>query len=228
MSYEPKEHPQNATPAAYPVPDYTPQPQVYQNVQPQQPILVYTVPSTLAPPPATCCMCIPLKAGAMIIAFLMTIYYGYCGIPLLLVAPRLLDYDHIAGVIAIVFGVLYVSIATVSIFGFVGILCERLDWVSRFVRLYFIGCCIWLAVEITGVILAATGMNSTNGADVFVQTDITVWIIWVAIMVVALAFQYYFWRALVSYERLLTQQHQGFDGAVPAGGARVANDIALV
>ncbi|KAG0341732.1 hypothetical protein BG005_002884 [Podila minutissima] len=173
-------------------------------------------------------MCIPLKAGAVIIAFLTTVYYGYCGIPLLLVAPRLLDYDHLDGVIAIVFGVLYVSIATVSIFGFVGILRERLGWVSRFVRLYFIGCCIWLTVEITGVILTATRMNSAYGADVLGQAGITTWIIWVAIMVVALALQYYFWRALVSYERLLTQQHQGFDGAVPAGGARVANDVALV
>ncbi|KAG0085015.1 hypothetical protein BGZ93_009782 [Podila epicladia] len=229
MSYEPKEQAHNTTPTAYSAPDNTHQPQVYQYVPPLQPVVVYTVPSTVAPQPATCCMCFSLKTGSMIIAFLTTINYGYCGIPLLLASPELLRFDnHVFGIIAIVFGLLYVGIATVSIFGFVGILRERLDWVSRFVRWYFIGCCIWLAVEITGAILAATGVTNTYGAEAFGYAGITAWIIWVAIMVVVLALQYYFWRTLVLYEQLLKQQNQGYDGAMPAGSAGVANDVAMV
>ncbi|KAF9317387.1 hypothetical protein BG003_000844 [Podila horticola] len=237
MSYEPKEH--NASPA-YPVPESIPQPQVYQYVQPQQPTLVYT-PATVTPIPVTgsgrgltgklpqltnCCMCFPLQTGAMIIAFLMTIYYGYCGIPLLIAAPHLIYFGSSLGAaVAIIFGILYVAIAVLSVFGFVGILRERLVWVSRFVKWYFVGCCIWLTLEILGVILAATG--ASNYSYSFSQAGITAWILWLVLLAVALAFQYYFWCALVSYERVLKQQSQRFDGTVPAG-AHVAKDDAMV
>ncbi|KAG0031226.1 hypothetical protein BGZ81_001577 [Podila clonocystis] len=239
MSYEPKE--QHSAPAAHPVPEDTPQPQVYQYVQPQQPTLVYTVPSTVTPIPvtgsgrgltgklpqlATCCMCFPLQTGAMIIAFLMTIYYAYCGIPLLLAAPTLIAHGSaLFSAIAIVFGVLYVGIATLSIFGFVGILRERLDWVSRFVRWYFIGSCIWLALEILGAILTAVGSSSYS--DAFSHGSVAAWVLWFVILMVALAFQYYFWCALVSYERVLKQKNQSFDGTVPADGAHAAKDVSM-
>ncbi|KAF9391306.1 hypothetical protein CPB97_006957 [Podila verticillata] len=224
---------------------YQPQqePQVYKYVQPQQPTFAYTdaqptataIPvgsdrfMSKAPQLATCCMCIPLRAGALIISFLLFVYYCYMGISNLSHAINFFNYmsyrhDTTVAVVYLIFAVLFLSIAIAAAFGFVGIYQERLDRVRMFVRLYVVSVCIWILLEIIYVILNAVGRDYY--ADSYAY-GVSMWAIWVAIFLVCLFFQIYFGCALVSYRRILQQRNETFDGTTPANGTYVAQDVAM-
>lgn len=123
--------------------------------------------------------------------------------------------------IGVVLATLFLCIAIAAAFGFVGICQERLDRVRMFVRLYYVSVCIWILLEVAGAILGSVVVNSYEHGD-------TVWILWVAIFMVCLCLQIYFGRALVSYQRVLQQRSETFDGTTPANGAYVTQDVAMV
>ncbi|KAF9215432.1 hypothetical protein BGZ59_001372 [Podila verticillata] len=241
MSSEP-EKPVNHSPTSPPVDGtsthYQPQqePQVYKYTQPQQPTFTYTdaqptataIPvgpdrfMSNAPQLATCCMCIPLRAGVLIISFLLFVYYCYMGISNLRIGINWFnhepyDLDTTSATIGIIISILFLFIAIAAAFGFVGIYQERLDRVRMFVRLYFVSVCIWILVEIAGAILNGVANNY----------DTSFWIIWVVLFAVCLFFQIYFGSVLGSYHRILQQRSETFDGTTPANGTYVAQDVTM-
>ncbi|KAG0341731.1 hypothetical protein BG005_002883 [Podila minutissima] len=169
-----------------------------------------------------CCLCFPLHTGAMLIAFLLIIFYGWCG--LVLVA-----FSTFAGwysAIMIVFGVLYLGIATVSVFGFAGIYKERVDWVDRFIKMYVIGSIVWFGLEIVSIIIQY--IHCSNYIFCFGVN----WVGFAITLIFGSLFQYYFACCLVSYQRVLHHRIESFDGnsnvvIAPGGVPYVQKDVAL-
>ncbi|KAI1320463.1 hypothetical protein EDD11_000848 [Mortierella claussenii] len=136
---------------------------------------------------AHCCCCLPLHTGALIIAALMTIYYGYCGIALF-AAGGLAGGVFIA---YIIIGILYIAIAIVSGYGFMGIYQENPTFVDRFIKMFIIGSLVWLALQILYMIIVVA-----SGIALF-------WVSWIVQIIVSGGLQYFFCVCLVSYQRVL-------------------------
>ncbi|KAF8986608.1 hypothetical protein BGZ52_008465 [Haplosporangium bisporale] len=225
--------------------------QMQQPMQMQQPVqgqanVVYTTSQAVAAPAVTtipistggtgltrnmpqfenCCLCFPLHTGAMIITFLMVIFYGYCGLALIIDGTYFGWYNAVM----IVLGILYLGVAVVSGFGFAGIYKERMDWVDRFVKMYVIGSICWLVLEIIEIIIQVVWVNNLNRYAYFVYT--VPWVGWAITLIIGGLFQYYFACCLVSYQRLLHHKMEAFDGqsnvVIASGGVPyVQKDIAM-
>ncbi|KAG0089604.1 hypothetical protein BGZ93_009781 [Podila epicladia] len=172
-----------------------------------------------------CCLCFPLHTGAMIISFLMLIFYGWCG--LMLVA-----FSSFAGwysAVLIIFGVLYLGIAVISAFGFAGIYKERVDWVDRFIKMFVIGSIVWFVLEILSVIIQYIYYSNYSGYYIYFGVN---WVGFALTLIIGGLFQYYFACCLVSYQRVLHHRIESFDGnsnvIMAAGGVPyVQKDIAM-
>ncbi|KAG0348868.1 hypothetical protein BG004_003912 [Podila humilis] len=184
-----------------------------------------------------CCLCFPLHTGAMIIAFLMVIFYGYCGLVLVAFSP-IGAYSYSGGnaysIILIVIGICYLAIACVSAFGFAGVYKERVDWVDRFISMYIIGSFVWLLLEIIEIIMLVVYFNGFRSYSYGYYYSVGPnWVAWAIIMVIGIAFQYYFGCCLVSYQRVLHHRVASFDGqtttviATSGGNTFVQKDIAM-
>ncbi|KAF9424633.1 hypothetical protein BGZ94_008017 [Podila epigama] len=214
-------------------------------VQQQQPNVVYTT-ATATPAAVTtipvsgngrgltgkmpqldnCCLCFPLHTGAMIIAFLMFIFYGYCGLALIAFG----SFSGTYGTILLVVGILYLAVAGISIYGFVGIYKENVEWVDKYVKMFLIGSLIWLILEIISIILQVVYYNSV--ASCYAGYCYSVGVNWAGVIIVLIlgvGLQYYFCVALVSYQRILHSRVESLDGNVSVvnGGTYVAKDIPL-
>ncbi|KAF8930323.1 hypothetical protein BGZ58_008330 [Dissophora ornata] len=142
-----------------------------------------------------CCLCFPLHTGAMIIAILMFIFYGYCGLILFL------DGSYYGGyaTISIILGILYIVVAVVSAYGFVGIYKEEPMWVDRFIRMFVIGSIAWAVLYVVQIII--TAVNYSNYSYYY-----DIGLNWAAIIIeflISAFFQFYFCVCLVSYQRIL-------------------------
>ncbi|KAG0048909.1 hypothetical protein BGZ83_006203 [Gryganskiella cystojenkinii] len=136
-----------------------------------------------------CCVVVPLHTGAMIISFLMTVFYGYCGLALLTSSI----FHGVYSVLLIIVGILYLFIAVASGYGFVGIYKEELIWVDRFINFYVIGSIVWAVLQLIQVIIMGIAYH-TGGS----------WVVsWIVTFLIGFAFQYYFCCCLVSYQRAL-------------------------
>ncbi|KAG0315355.1 hypothetical protein BGZ99_007509 [Dissophora globulifera] len=135
-----------------------------------------------------CCACLPLHTGAMVVAFIMFIFYGWCGLGLILGGSEIGGY----GAFAIVIGVLYILVAVVSLYGLIGIYKEEVAWVDRFVRMFVIGSLVWVVLYIIEIIVLAT----QYGAYI-------AWGSTIVQLILGFLFQYYFCICLVSYQRVL-------------------------
>ncbi|KAF9434747.1 hypothetical protein BGZ76_007514 [Entomortierella beljakovae] len=146
-----------------------------------------------------CCLAVPLHTGALIIAFLMFIYYGYCGLALL-VSGSFSGGIYIA---FIIIGIVFLLIAVISGYGFMGIYKEEPLWVDRFIKFYLIGSVVWLLLEI--VYMA-----------IYASYGFFPWAGWIVQIIIAGAFQYYFCVCLVSYQRVLHARVNGGEKIVMA------------
>ncbi|KAF9317388.1 hypothetical protein BG003_000845 [Podila horticola] len=177
-----------------------------------------------------CCLCFPLHTGAMIISFLMVIFYGYCG--LVLVAFG--SFTGWYSAILICFGVLYLGVAVVSAFGFAGVYKERVDWVDRFIKMYIIGSIVWLVLQILSIIIEVIYYNQLSNSYAgyyYVSVGVN-WVGFAITFVIGGLFQYYFACCLVSYQRMLHHRIESFDGQsnvimAPGGVSYVQKDIAM-
>ncbi|KAF8975939.1 hypothetical protein BGZ46_008709, partial [Entomortierella lignicola] len=187
-----------------------PQPQQAYFAQPQPQPATYVVTETTSELPVVtggdgkgltgkmqqvdvCCFFIPLHTGAMIITFLMFIYYGYCGLALLL--DGTVSGGAFVGLI--IFGIIYLLIAIVSFYGLAGIYKEEPAWVDRFIKMYVIGSILWVVLEIIDMII-------------FVAAGYVFgWAGWVVQLIILGALQYYFCVCLVSYQRVLHARVNG-------------------
>ncbi|KAF9916476.1 hypothetical protein BX616_003651 [Lobosporangium transversale] len=133
-----------------------------------------------------CCLCFPLHTGALIIAAVMTIYYGYLGI-------NLFSWGIFVGVYIsyIIFGVIYIMIAVVSGYGFVGIYKENPVFVDRFIKMFIVCSIIWFALNLLQMIILVANGFYLN------------WAWWIVNLLIAGLLQYYFCVCLVSYQRVL-------------------------
>ncbi|KAF9361171.1 hypothetical protein BGX26_005265 [Mortierella sp. AD094] len=143
-----------------------------------------------------CCFFLPLHTGAMVIAFLMTIYYGYCGLILLVGG----SFTGGVAIGLIILGIFYLLVAIVSGYGFAGIYKEEPMWVDRFIRMYLIGSILWLVLEI---IYMAILVSYYNSFDSQYFTYSFPWASWIVQIILAGGLQYYFCICLVSYQRVL-------------------------
>ncbi|KAF9366221.1 hypothetical protein BGX34_005147 [Mortierella sp. NVP85] len=142
-----------------------------------------------------CCFCLPLHTGALIIAGVMVIYYGYCG----LVLVTFSSYSS-AFIIFLIIGILYLIIALVSAYGFAGILKQNVELVDRFVKM-FIGCFIlWALLYIVKIIIYAS-------YGLFVP-----WAGFIVELIISGVCQYYFTVCLVSYQRVLHARVDSWKG----------------
>ncbi|KAG0370516.1 hypothetical protein BC939DRAFT_106578 [Gamsiella multidivaricata] len=141
----------------------------------------------------TCCMCFPLHTGALIIAALMFIFYGYCGLVLLLAS----GYSGGIFVGLIIIGIFYLLVAVVSGYGFAGIYKEQPLWVDKFIRFYLIGSVVWFVFEVLEMILRVVYINQ------YIYYGGFPWAAWIIQLILASLFQYYFCVCLVSYQRVL-------------------------
>ncbi|KAG0036485.1 hypothetical protein BGZ82_004143 [Podila clonocystis] len=245
QSYYPPTDMQSPPPQHQPV--YYAQQPVQQQIQ--QPNVVYTTAQAVEAPAVTtipasgngrgltgrmhqfdeCCLCFPLHTGAMIISFLMVIFYGYCG----LVLVAFSSFSGWYSAVLIVFGVLYLGVAVISAFGFVGVYKERVDWVDRFIKMYIIGSIVWLVLEILSIIIQVVYYSNLNKYVGYYYTYVGVnWVAFAITLVIGILFQYYFACCLVSYQRMLHHRIESFDGhsniiEAPGGVAYVQKDIAM-
>ncbi|KAK3816376.1 MAG: hypothetical protein J3Q66DRAFT_342354, partial [Benniella sp.] len=142
-----------------------------------------------------CCFCLPLHTGALIIAGVMVIYYGYCG----LVLVTLSSYSS-AFIIFLIIGILYLIIALVSAYGFAGILKQNVELVDRFIKM-FIGCfIIWALLYIVKIIIYAS------------YGILVPWAGFIVDIIISGVCQYYFCVCLVSYQRVLHARVDSWKG----------------
>ncbi|KAF9186690.1 hypothetical protein BGZ51_009812 [Haplosporangium sp. Z 767] len=147
-----------------------------------------------------CCLCFPLHTGAMIIAFLLVIFYGYCGLALLIAS----GYSGWYSAVLIILGILYLLIAFVSAYGFAGIYKEEPTWVDRFIKMFLIGSLVWALLEIVEMAIMVIWYNNLcSGYVSYYYSCGFPWAGWIIIFILGLGFQYYFCCCLVSYQRVL-------------------------
>lgn len=153
-----------------------------------------------------CCLCFPLHTGAMIIAALMFIFYGYCGLVLVVSG----SYSGWYSGVLIVVGVLYLLVALISAYGFAGVYKEETFWVDRFVKFYVIGSLVWFILEFVQMIILVVYYNnqtytySYGGYTYTYETNVGFpWAGWIVTLIIGTAFQFYFCACLVSYQRVL-------------------------
>ncbi|KAF9112183.1 hypothetical protein BGX27_003816 [Mortierella sp. AM989] len=149
-----------------------------------------------------CCFFLPLHTGAMIIAFIMTIYYGYCGLGLLL----LQGISGFYSIILIIFGILFLLVAVVSAYGCVGIYKEEPTWVNRFIKWFLVGSIVWFILEIVYMIVLVIYYKNISDSFDNRYYDYSIsfpWAAWIVQMIFAGIIQYYFCVCLVSYQRVL-------------------------
>ncbi|KAF9957952.1 hypothetical protein BGZ72_001124 [Mortierella alpina] len=159
-----------------------------------------------------CCLCFPLHTGAMIIAALMFIFYGYCGLALLVGG----GYLGAFGAIMIVIGILYLLVALISAYGFAGIYKEEPFWVDRFIKFYLIGSLIWIVLELVEMIILVIYYNkyfsnSYCSYSYCVKVGFP-WAAWIVTFIIGAGFQYYFCCCLVSYQRVLHARLNDLNG----------------
>ncbi|KAF9998612.1 hypothetical protein BGZ80_009312 [Entomortierella chlamydospora] len=145
-----------------------------------------------------CCFFLPLHTGALVIAFLMTIYYGYCGIVLLAGGT----FTGGVAIGLIILGILYLLVAIVSGYGFVGIYKEQPLWIDRFIRMYLVGSIMWLVLEFIYMIIVVATYSQYYWYSF-------PWASWIIQIIICGGLQYYFCICLVSYQRVL---HARVDG----------------
>ncbi|KAG0265444.1 hypothetical protein BG011_004664 [Mortierella polycephala] len=147
-----------------------------------------------------CCICFPLHTGAMIIAFLLVIFYGYCGLVLLVSS----SYSGWYSAVVIVLGIIYLLIAFCSAYGFAGIYKEEPAWVDRFIKMFLIGSLLWALLEIIEMIILVVWYNKLCNSYVSQYFSCGFpWASWIIIFILGAGFQYYFCCCLVSYQRAL-------------------------
>ncbi|KAG0211320.1 hypothetical protein BGX28_008143 [Mortierella sp. GBA30] len=233
--YYPQPSPQPVQQQAYYAQSPQPQPQVLQQPQVfEQPTAVYTTQNVATEPPVVikgsgrgltgklpqvenCCLCFPLHTGGMIIAAVMFIFYGVCGLILLTAGAYAGGY----AAVAIVIGILYLLVALISAYGFMGIYKEEAFWVDRFIKFFLIGSLIWLILEIGQLILGIISVNNACSAARYYGYSCSFnWAGWIIPFIIGVFFQYYFCCCLVSYQRVLHARLNDLNGGTftTAGG----------
>ncbi|KAK3831712.1 MAG: hypothetical protein JOS17DRAFT_126889 [Linnemannia elongata] len=165
-----------------------------------------------------CCGFIPLHTGAMIIAICMVIFYGAFGIVLLASGTFIGWYNTVF----IILGILYLGVAAISVYGFLGAHREDLRMVNVFVKFYVIGSFIWAIIQI--IQMAISVAYYANWCSGFSRYGISCgfnWAGWIIPFLIGLGLQYYFCCCLVSYQRVLTAKLGGGDVEGGQGGKTI-------
>ncbi|KAF9930554.1 hypothetical protein FBU30_000343 [Linnemannia zychae] len=154
----------------------------------------------------TCCGFIPLNTGAMIIAALMVIFYGWCGLALIVVS----SWSGWYFILTALLGFFYLIVALFSIYGFIGVYQRNLQYVNNFVFFFVIGSIIWAILEIVQMIMGAVYYaDARKYCYDYYYCPSFGWVTWVITFIIGGAFQYYFCCCLVSYQRVLTAELSG-------------------
>jgi len=95
---------------------------------------------------------------------------------------------------------MYILVAIVSGYGFVGIYKEEPMWVDRFIRMFVIGSIVWAVLFIVEIIIAA--VNASTYSDVYVDVGVN-WAYYIISFLISAFLQFYFCTCLVSYQRVL-------------------------
>jgi hypothetical protein len=146
-----------------------------------------------------CCFFLPLHTGALIIAGIMVIYYGYCGLALVTLGGY--GYGS-AFIVFVIIGVLYLIIALVSAYGFAGILKQNVELVDRFIKMFIACFFLWALLYIIKIIIYASygfGLSLYIGG-------------FLADLIISGLCQYYFCVCLVSYQRVLHARVDSWKG----------------
>ncbi|KAF9094518.1 hypothetical protein BGX29_011947 [Mortierella sp. GBA35] len=167
-----------------------------------------------------CCGFVPLHTGAMIISALMFIFYGWCGLALLTVSTY--SGSGVYYALTMVIGALYVLVAVVSAYGFMGVYNQNVTYVNNFIRFFLVGSIIWAILQIVQMgILVAYYSNACAGLDAYGISCGFSWAPWVFTFLIGLGFQYYFCCCLVSYQRVLLASVGDVEGAQDIGGKNI-------
>ncbi|KAF9907017.1 hypothetical protein EC991_011412 [Linnemannia zychae] len=168
-----------------------------------------------------CCGFIPLHTGAMIIAALMVIFYGYCGLVLLTASGYRAMGDSYY-IITLVLGVVYMLVAAVSAYGFAGAYRQDPKMVNIFVKFFLLGSIVWAVLEIIQMgVLVAYYNSYCSELSYYGYSCGFGWAGWVITFLIGLAFQYYFACCLVSYQRVLLASLGDVEGARAIGGKNI-------
>ncbi|KAF9128099.1 hypothetical protein BGW39_005340 [Mortierella sp. 14UC] len=169
-----------------------------------------------------CCGFIPLHTGAMIIAALMFIFYGWCGLALLTSGTYRLMGNDAVYIVTLVLGVVYVLVAAISAHGFIGAYRQDPKMVNVFVKFFVIGSLVWAVLEIIqmGALVALYSSYCSDLAGYGYSCGFP-WISWIFTFLIGLGFQYYFACCLVSYQRVLLASLGDIEGAQAIGGKNI-------
>ncbi|KAG0375719.1 hypothetical protein BGX24_008744 [Mortierella sp. AD032] len=168
-----------------------------------------------------CCGFIPLHTGAMIIAALMFIFYGWCGIGLLTVASGYRLVGDVYFILTMLIGVFYVVVAVVSGLGFIGIYQQQPQRINLFVKCFLVGSLVWAVLEIIQMaIMVAYYSNLCAELSPYYSCGFG-WVAWIFTFLIGLAFQYYFACCLVSYQRVFLASVGDVEGAQAIGGKNI-------